>query len=124
MKKVLIILSFVAVAAFIAIAAQPDDRTAAKNESAKPAQAPPNGVIISDYEYQPGNITVKAGTKVTWTNEDTAQHTVTLEGEGEGPKSERFGKGQSYSYTFMKAGTYKYFCEPHPYMKASVEVTE
>ncbi len=85
----------------------------------------PNTVRISNYEYLPEKITVKKGTTVTWKNEDIAKHTVTVEdGIVEGPKSEFFGKGEEYSYTFNTVGNYPYYCEPHPYMKGSVEVVE
>jgi nitrite reductase (NO-forming) len=33
------------------------------------------------------------------------------------------GKGQSFSFTFDKAGEYPYFCEPHPNMVGTVVVT-
>ncbi len=85
----------------------------------------PNTVRISNYEFLQGKITVKKGTTVTWKNEDIAKHTVTVEeGITEGPRSEFFGKGEEYRYTFNTVGNYPYFCEPHPYMKGSVEVIE
>lgn len=84
-----------------------------------------NTVEISSYKYMPETITVKKGTKVTWTNKDSVAHTVTTQ-DGSPAKidSGLFGKDESYSYTFEKTGTYEYFCEPHPYMKATVIVTE
>jgi amicyanin len=82
-----------------------------------------NSVTIENYKFGPATMTVKVGTKVTWTNQDTVKHTVTVD-SGDGPKSELFGKGQTFSYTFTKAGSYSYHCEPHPYMKATVTVTE
>ncbi len=90
--------------------------------TATPIVASVHAVIIKDYSFAPATITVKKGTTVTWTNEDIAKHTVT--GDQGGPSSEFFGKGQSYSYTFDKAGTYPYHCEPHPYMTATIIVTE
>ncbi len=79
-------------------------------------------IIIKDYAYSPATLTIKKGTTITWTNQDIAKHTVT--GDSGGPLSEFFGKGHSYSYTFTKAGSYPYHCEPHPYMTATVVVTE
>jgi plastocyanin len=38
------------------------------------------------------------------------------------PSSELLAKGESYSFTFKKAGTYTYHCTPHPYMKGTVVV--
>lgn len=84
-----------------------------------------NTVTIKDFAFNPGTITVKAGTKVTWTNEDSVSHTVTADNpSSDAPASGNIAKGQSYSFTFTKAGTYAYHCTPHPYMKATVIVTE
>ena len=80
---------------------------------------------IKDFAFQPKNIKVKVGDTVTWTNQDTARHDITPDNESDDFKSsELLAKGESYSFTFTKAGTYSYFCSPHPYMKASVEVVE
>lgn len=82
-------------------------------------------VTIKAYAFGPSKITVKVGTKVTWTNQDSVKHTVTPDNDSpDFTASELFGKGESYSFTFTKAGTYAYHCEPHPYMKATVEVTD
>src|SRR5690606_20056165 len=95
------------------------------NMNENEVQAETDRVVIKDYEYGPKTITVKAGTKVTWTNQDSVEHTVTTEsGAPAKIDSGTFGKGESFSFTFEKAGTYEYFCEPHPYMKGTVVVTE
>ena len=92
-------------------------------DSAKPLAA--NEIQIKNYAFSPAKINVKKGTKITWENYDLAPHTVTMDDSTkEGPTSEIFGKGKKFSYTFSKAGTYKYHCEPHPYMKAEVIVSE
>jgi len=99
-----------------------DQKTSSSNtDTSQPAQA--NTVEIKDFAYGPASTTVKVGTKVTWTNQDSVEHTITAD-NGDGPQSELFGKGQSFSYTFTKAGTYAYHCKPHPYMKGTVTVTE
>ncbi len=80
---------------------------------------------IQDFDFEKANIKIKVGTKVTWTNEDSARHNVVIDGEGEeGLGSELLAKGESYSYTFTKAGMTKYLCEPHPYMKGMINVVE
>ncbi len=81
-----------------------------------------NAVTIKGYAFTPKTLAVKKGTTVTWTSEDIAKHTVT--GKNGGPASALLAQGESYSYTFDTVGTFEYFCEPHPYMTASVEVTE
>ncbi len=100
------------------------------SKSVAPAAAPADAVeatavSIQDYNFGPKDIKVKVGTTVTWTNQDSVHHTVTADNaSADAPKSELFGKGETYSFTFKKAGTYSYHCEPHPYMKGTVTVTE
>lgn len=99
------------------------NESTSSNASSSAVEA--NTVSIKEYAYSPAEIKVKKGTKVTWTNEDTVKHTVTMADDSkEGPKSELFGKGETYSYTFNTVGTFDYYCLPHPYMKATVTVTE
>ncbi len=82
---------------------------------------------IKLFQYMPGEITVKAGTTITWLNSDDIEHSVTS-GTPEKPSKDfdsgYFVKGGMYSQTFSKAGTYEYFCKRHNSMKAKVVVTE
>jgi plastocyanin len=72
--------------------------------------------------FSPNPVEVKVGETVTWVNDDSGRHTVTSkDGVFE---SGMMGKGQSFSFTFDKAGEYPYFCEPHPNMVGTVVVTE
>jgi amicyanin len=80
-------------------------------------------VEIKDFEFSPAVIKVKKGTTVTWTNNDSVEHTVTAV-DGVGPDSELLGKGESYSFTFNEVGTFGYMCKPHPSMKGEVTVVE
>jgi amicyanin len=94
------------------------------NSSVKDAVAT-NKVDIVDYAYSPKTITVKAGTTVTWTNQDSVKHDITSDTESaDAPKSELLAKGESYSFTFTKPGTYTVHCTPHPYMHGIIVVTE
>lgn len=77
-------------------------------------------VVISDFAFHPSTLTVPAGTKVTFVNEDSTVHTATGSG---GFDSGNLQHGQSYTYTFTKAGTYNYICTIHQYMHATVVVT-
>jgi amicyanin len=82
-------------------------------------------VEIKDFAFSPAAITVKKGTKVTWTNKDSTQHNISPDTETADFKaSELLAQGESYSVTFNTVGTFSYHCTPHPYMKASVIVTE
>lgn len=83
-----------------------------------------NQVTIRDYQYIPKTIKVKTGTKVTWTNQDQVHHSITADlSTKDAPNSPLIGQGQSYSFTFHKAGTYKFYCMLHPYMLGTVIVT-
>ena len=77
-------------------------------------------VSIDNFAFNSKEITVKKGTTVTWTNNDSTSHTVT--GDSGGPSSDLLGNGESYSFTFTAAGTFSYHCEPHPSMRGRVVV--
>lgn len=79
-------------------------------------------VEIVEFTYGPDPVTVQAGGKVIWLNEDTAPHTATADdGSFDTGTLER---GKLKSETFKQAGTYPYFCEIHPTMHGTVEVVE
>jgi len=132
-----IIIGFVIVIAFVTIAA-----TVMKGNVQAPAStsntptplatgtpvvtaspAATSSVTISNFTFSPAAITVKVGTSVTWTNQDSAGHTVVGDSEG-GPSSSLLNQGQSYSFTFNTVGTFPYHCGVHPSMVGSVTVTE
>lgn len=89
----------------------------AQNTQTQPETA--NAIDIMDFAFNPDAITVSKGTTVTWTNKDSAPHTVT----GTAFTSETLSQGQSYSYTFNEAGTFEYHCNIHPSMLGKVIVT-
>jgi amicyanin len=94
-----------------------------QNTSAEVAQT--GSVTIQNFAFNSKSVKVKIGATVTWTNQDEMQHTVTPDQTTDDFKgSDLLSKGSSYSVTFTKAGTYTYFCSPHPYMKGTVEVVE
>lgn len=82
----------------------------------------PQGISanIQNFAFEPATLTVKVGTKVTWTNRDDSGHTVTANDRTFASKL--LARGETFEFTFTKAGTYNYFCEPHPYMMAKVIV--
>jgi plastocyanin len=71
--------------------------------------------------YDPADITVKVGQAVNWVNTGNEAHTVTADDNSFDSGSK--AHGESWSYTFAKAGTFAYHCTPHPWMKAVVKVT-
>jgi plastocyanin len=82
-----------------------------------------NTVTIENFAFQPANLQVTVGTTVTWTNKDTAPHTVTFQ-DSSLKSSGILRQGDTYSYTFTKVGAFAYSCDLHRYMTAQVTVTQ
>lgn len=79
-------------------------------------------VTVANLAFSPSKLTVSRGTTVTWTNYDSAPHSV--KSNGRGPlHSGRLNRGDSYSIRFDAPGTYSYHCCLHPFMLAEVIVT-
>lgn len=78
---------------------------------------------IKDFAFAKKNIKIKVGTKVTWTNRDSAKHNAYSD-DANGPKGQLLAKGESYSFVFENVGTTNYYCEPHPYMKGIINVVQ
>jgi plastocyanin len=86
-------------------------------------------ITITDTGFQPAQMIIKKNTVVTWTNTDTTGHTV-----GANPypthdslkalASKALIKGEKYSFTFDKAGTYNYHDDLHPLLNASITVVK
>ena len=76
-------------------------------------------VDIKSFKYKPAKVTVKAGTKVTWVNADTAGHTATFKS---GLDTDRLEKGDRKALTFEKPGRYPYVCAFHAFMTGEVVV--
>ncbi len=95
------------------------DETSPTGEAMAPEEVK---IEIKNFAFGPKTITVKKGTTVTWTNQDTVKHDAASD-DGEF-KTELMGQGESQSVTFDTVGTYNYHCTPHPNMKATIIVTE
>jgi len=79
-------------------------------------------VSIDNFTFSPETITVAAGTKITWTNNDDIPHTVVDADNPKTTKSPPLDTGESYSRLFDQPGTYHYFCSLHPHMQGTVVV--
>jgi len=74
------------------------------------------------YLFSPADVTVKAGTTVTWTNSDQFTHSVRLVDTGE--VLGILKPGDALTHVFDKPGTYTYDCTFHPQnMHGTVTVT-
>jgi plastocyanin len=85
--------------------------TAARAEDAQ--------VSIDNFTFNPQQLTVKAGTKVIFTNHDDIPHTVV---SLQNFKSKVLDTDQEFAFTFTTPGTYKYFCSLHPHMTGTIVV--
>ena len=76
--------------------------------------------------YIPYHVTVSVGEEITWSNDDSAAHTVTSGTPADGPDglfdSSLFMAGGTFSVTLDEAGEYPYFCMVHPWMIGIVTV--
>ncbi len=81
-----------------------------------------NKVSISSTGFSPASITVVNGATVTWTNKDTAMHTVTS-ADGSISSGDIAG-GSSFTKTFSSEGTFNYFDTHNTAMVGVVIVTK
>lgn len=85
-----------------------------------PTSSTANQVIVENFSFQPGTLTVKAGTTVTWVNHDDEPHTVNENNKTF--KSGTLDTDAKFSYKFTSPGTYSYFCSLHPRMTGQIIV--
>ena len=112
--------------------AAPDAPADAEGEDAAAAAAwtisVPEGTSIAGCErtdecYIPSSVTVPAGSTVTWSNDDTAVHTVTSSPDSPMQfDSDLFLAGATFDVTFDDPGEYPYLCIVHPWMIGTVIV--
>jgi plastocyanin len=77
-------------------------------------------VPIKGFAFRPARLVVKRGTRITWVDKDSANHTVSFK-RGPGDLG-NLDQGQRRSARFAKRGTYRYVCQYHPNMKGVVVV--
>jgi plastocyanin len=82
-----------------------------------------NAVSITSAGFQPNALTVKVGTTVTWTDNDSAAHTVTSDTAGvfdSGP----INQGVTFKFTFSQAGTFTYHSTSDTGWTGTITVTQ
>jgi Icc protein len=77
-------------------------------------------IKIDNFTFTPQIVTVKVGTKITWTNSDDIPHTVVSSDSSF--RSKTLDTDEKFSFTPTKPGSYSYFCSIHPKMTATVVV--
>lgn len=80
--------------------------------SKKPKGSPgPNEIWLEYKLFRPSQLTVPVGTTITFINKDNANHSATnFSGVF---NSGKITSGDSFSYTFSKAGSFSFGCNYH-----------
>ncbi len=92
-----------------------------------PAGTSVPGCEVDNRCYIPADVTVNVGGEVTWSNDDSAAHTVTSGALSDSDYGSMFDSGlflsgATFSVTFDEQGEFPYFCVVHPWMEGSVIV--
>jgi len=108
------------------IVEEPESMTPFSGTISVPSGSSVPGCDETNECFIPAEVTVSVGDTVTWSNDDSAAHTVTSGTPSDGSDgifdSSLFMAGTTFSYTFDKAGEYNYFCMVHPWMTGTVQV--
>ena len=79
-------------------------------------------VNISNFVFEPSELTILINNNVTWLNLDSATHTAT--DDGGDFDSGNLDNGDSFTFSFNTVGTYEYHCDIHPSMVAKIIVSD
>jgi len=77
-------------------------------------------VNIDNFSFTPMEMTIPAGSQVTWINKDDVPHTVVSVDHKF--KSQALDTDEKFSFAFPNPGTYEYFCSVHPKMTGKIIV--
>jgi plastocyanin len=75
---------------------------------------------LTNWHFEPAEVTVPAGATVLWHNKGKHDHSVTADDKSF--DSDWKPQGANYRRTFTRPGTYTYYCSPHPWMTGVVRV--
>jgi plastocyanin len=104
MKKITLVFLLSVFVWTVAVTAQRQGKAPSTNAAAA------KNVTISNFQFTPKTITIKAGGTVTWTNKE-GTHTVTADDNSW--ESPNLNAGKTFSRQFASAGTYRYHCSFH-----------
>ena len=90
-------------------------------QDTKELVAAPSAVGIADFAFDPPDLSVPAGTEVTWTNGDGTPHSVVADDGAF--QSDTLDTGATFSTTFDTPGTFTYVCGIHSSMHGTITVT-
>ena len=100
---------------------KPTDGYAAPKKSPS-AKTKPTMVTVEGFQFQPDNVTVKKGSKVTFTNKDSTPHTVSPDEGIKFTGTGRLEQNAPKTLVFDTVGTQSYHCEIHPSMQGKITV--
>jgi plastocyanin len=78
-------------------------------------------IRIDNFSFQPPEVHLPRGRKVTWINADDVPHLI-ASADGKFRPSSALDTNDQYTLAFDRPGTYRYFCTLHPRMTGSVVV--
>jgi plastocyanin len=130
-KPVYIAASLIAILAMIVVSSSGNFSAFAQESDVKVDIVSGASTKTGPQAYSMDPIKVKVGGKVTWTNKDSVQHTVTSGKAGSPDSGKEFDSGltklinpgATFEHTFTKAGTFPYYCQLHPTMTGTVIVS-
>ena len=79
-------------------------------------------VKVYMYSFMPANLTVRVGTRITFTNHDQTAHTATALNGAFGTGT--INPGQSKTIVVKRAGTFAYHCLFHAFMTGTIKVVK
>ncbi len=78
-------------------------------------------IEIRDFTFKPALLQAKPGQAITVTNRDFIAHTLTAK-DGSIDSGD-LGQDQSWTFVAPGPGSVPYFCEPHPQMTGTIEIS-
>jgi plastocyanin len=84
------------------------------------AAEPDIAVGIDNFTFGPKQLTIQAGTRVTFTNHDDIPHSIVVLGHD--IHSKPLDTDDSFTTEFDQPGTYNYICGLHPQMHGTIVV--
>ena len=109
-----------------------DYSTSSTSPSPTPSATPPPGAptssitipmgaeFLGNRAFAPADLSIAAGTAVTWVNSDATAHTSTSNAAGW--DSGIVAPGGQFKFVFQNAGTFPYHCAIHPGMVGTIAV--
>jgi plastocyanin len=126
-RKLAIVLELVAIGLPLMVSGCHKETVPSSPPREAPASAPSGEaavqqVSIDNFTFKPAELTVAAGSSVTWINHDDVPHTATSTAAPPAFNSGALDTDQKFSFTFKTPGTYPYFCSVHTHMTGKIIV--